>query len=115
MDDVYEPLGSQEKAAGEVVGLREGDEGFLERSSHTHPPAQCCWCLKPGTMVCVCVRTTACGDAHLLKDPEDFHPSTKYSHYLLFFIWIVLVFFLYILPSVFFLCRQDKYLFQHIV
>uniref|UniRef100_A0A8C4ITH7 Bridge-like lipid transfer protein family member 3B n=1 Tax=Dicentrarchus labrax TaxID=13489 RepID=A0A8C4ITH7_DICLA len=46
-DDVYGPLGSQERARGGGVGLREAD-GFLEWSSHTQPPAQCCWCLEPG-------------------------------------------------------------------
>ncbi|KAI3366715.1 hypothetical protein L3Q82_009388 [Scortum barcoo] len=47
-DDVYGPLGSQERA-GEGVGLREADGGgLLEWSSHTQPPAQCCWCLEPG-------------------------------------------------------------------
>ncbi|XP_037837047.1 UHRF1-binding protein 1-like isoform X2 [Kryptolebias marmoratus] len=46
-DDVYEPLGSQEKAGGEV-GLREADGGLLEWSSRTQPPPQCCWCLEPG-------------------------------------------------------------------
>ena len=63
MDDVYWPLGSQERAAG-GVGLREADEGLLEWSPHTQPPAQCCWCLEPGTPVCV--RTAGCGDTHLL-------------------------------------------------
>ncbi|KAG8005585.1 UHRF1-binding protein 1-like, partial [Nibea albiflora] len=46
-DDEYGPLGSQERA-GEGVGLREADGGLLEWSSHTQPPAQCCWCLEPG-------------------------------------------------------------------
>ncbi|XP_027127874.1 bridge-like lipid transfer protein family member 3B isoform X1 [Larimichthys crocea] len=48
-DDEYGPLGSQESAGGgEGVGLREADGGLLEWSSHTQPPAQCCWCLEPG-------------------------------------------------------------------
>ncbi|XP_035529833.1 UHRF1-binding protein 1-like [Morone saxatilis] len=47
-DDVYGPLGSQERARGGGVGLREADGGFLEWSSHAQPPAQCCWCLEPG-------------------------------------------------------------------
>ncbi|XP_075886196.1 bridge-like lipid transfer protein family member 3B isoform X3 [Nelusetta ayraudi] len=50
-DDVYGPLGSQDRSGGGgggEVGLREADEGFLEWSSLTHPPAQCCWCLEPG-------------------------------------------------------------------
>ncbi|XP_044042055.1 UHRF1-binding protein 1-like isoform X3 [Siniperca chuatsi] len=46
-DDVYGPLGSQERAGGEV-GLREAEGGLLEWRSHTQPPAQCCWCLEPG-------------------------------------------------------------------
>ncbi|XP_047245468.1 UHRF1-binding protein 1-like isoform X3 [Girardinichthys multiradiatus] len=46
-DEVYEPLGSQEKAEGEV-GLREADGGLLDWSPHTQPPPQCCWCLEPG-------------------------------------------------------------------
>lgn len=51
-DDVYGPLGSQERSGGEGVGLREAEGGLLEWSSHRQPPAQCCWCLEPGTMVC---------------------------------------------------------------
>nr|XP_046234555.1 UHRF1-binding protein 1-like isoform X2 [Scatophagus argus] len=47
-DDVYGPLGSQERAGGGGVGLREADGGLLEWSSHTQPQAQCCWCLEPG-------------------------------------------------------------------
>ncbi|KAM7367191.1 hypothetical protein PAMP_015110 [Pampus punctatissimus] len=43
-DDVYGPLGSQERA----VGLREADEGLIEWSLQAQPPAQCCWCLEPG-------------------------------------------------------------------
>ncbi|TWW64741.1 UHRF1-binding protein 1-like [Takifugu flavidus] len=43
-DDLYEPLC---QAAAEGVGLREV-QGSLEWSSHTHPSAQCCWCLQPG-------------------------------------------------------------------
>lgn len=70
------PLGSQERAGG-GVGLREADEGFLEWSSHTNPPAQCCWCLEPGTTVCV--RTAGCGDAHLLQGTEDSRWRTKWS------------------------------------
>ncbi|XP_067438636.1 UHRF1-binding protein 1-like isoform X4 [Thunnus thynnus] len=46
-DDVYGPLGSQERA-GEGVGLREADGGLIEWSPQTQPPAQCCWCLEPG-------------------------------------------------------------------
>lgn len=64
---MYGPLGSQERAGG-GVGLREADEGLLEWSSHTQPPAQCCWCLEPGTTVCV--RTAGCGDTHLLQGAE---------------------------------------------
>lgn len=59
-DDVYGPLGSQDRSeGGGEVGLREADEGVLEWSSLTHPPAQCCWCLEPGTTLCasVCLRT----------------------------------------------------------
>lgn len=48
-DDLYEPLS---QAAAEGVGLREV-QGSLEWSSHTHLSAQCCWCLQPGTTVCV--------------------------------------------------------------
>lgn len=57
-DDVYGPLGSQDRSGGGggEVGLREADEGFLEWSSLTHPPAQCCWCLEPGTTVCACAQ-----------------------------------------------------------
>ncbi|GAA6221124.1 UHRF1-binding protein 1-like [Lates japonicus] len=47
-DDVYGPLGSQERTGGGGVGLREADGGLLEWSPHTQPPAQCCWCLEPG-------------------------------------------------------------------
>lgn len=64
-DDVYGPLGSQERAG---VGLREADGELLEWSSYTQPPAQCCWCLEPGTAVCV--RTAWCGDTHLLQGTE---------------------------------------------
>uniref|UniRef100_A0A3Q2QAK8 Bridge-like lipid transfer protein family member 3B n=1 Tax=Fundulus heteroclitus TaxID=8078 RepID=A0A3Q2QAK8_FUNHE len=46
-DEVYEPLGSQERAEGEV-GLREADVGLLDWSPYTKPPPQCCWCLEPG-------------------------------------------------------------------
>lgn len=53
MDEFYEPLGGQEGAEGEV-GLREADEGLLDWSPYTQPPPQCCWCLEPGTTVCVC-------------------------------------------------------------
>lgn len=52
-DDVYGPLGSQEKTEGDV-GLREADGGLLEWSAHTQPPAQCCWCLEPGTAAPEC-------------------------------------------------------------
>lgn len=62
-EDVNEPLASQEREGG--VGLREADGGLLGRRPHTQPPVQCCWCLEPGTMVCVC--TAGCGDAHLLS------------------------------------------------
>lgn len=58
-DDVYGPLGSQDRSGGEGgergVGLRETDEGFLEWSTFTGPPVQCCWCLEPGTAVCTSV------------------------------------------------------------
>ncbi|XP_054910822.1 UHRF1-binding protein 1-like isoform X2 [Poeciliopsis prolifica] len=46
-DEVYEPLGGQEGAEGEV-GLREADGGLLDWSPYTQPPPQCCWCLEPG-------------------------------------------------------------------
>lgn len=78
-DDVYGPLGSQDRSGeggGERgVGLREADEGFLEWSSFTGPPAQCCWCLEPGTAVCtsVCLRTVWCGDTHLEWAIVEFH------------------------------------------
>lgn len=63
-DDLYEPLC---QAAAEGVGLREV-QGALEWSSHTHPSAQCCWCLQPGTRrVFMRVRTAECGGAHLLR------------------------------------------------
>lgn len=75
-DDVYGPLGNQERTGG-GVGLRETDEGFLEWSSLTHPPAQCCWCLEPGTTVCV--RTAGCGDPHLLQGKEDSYWRTNWS------------------------------------
>lgn len=72
---MYGPLGSQERAGG-GVGLREADGGgLLEWSSHTQPPAQCCWCLEPGTMVCV--RTAGCGDTHLLQGAEVSRWRTK--------------------------------------
>ncbi len=70
-DDEYGPLGNQERAGG--VGLREADEGLPEWSSHTQPPVQCCWCLEPGTTVCV--RTAGCGDTHLLQGTEVSHWS----------------------------------------
>lgn len=63
-EDVNEPLASQEREGG-GVGLREADGGLLGRSPHTQPPVQCCWCLEPGTAVCV--RTAGCGGAHLLS------------------------------------------------
>ncbi|XP_047430865.1 UHRF1-binding protein 1-like isoform X3 [Mugil cephalus] len=44
-DDVYEPLGSQERSGGGGGG---GGVGLREWSPHTQPPAQCCWCLEPG-------------------------------------------------------------------
>ncbi|XP_030295562.1 bridge-like lipid transfer protein family member 3B isoform X1 [Sparus aurata] len=47
-DDVYGPLGSQERSGEGGVGLREADGGLLEWSSHSQRPAQCCWCLEPG-------------------------------------------------------------------
>ncbi|XP_067345891.1 UHRF1-binding protein 1-like isoform X3 [Channa argus] len=46
-DDVYGPLGNQERTGG-GVGLREADGGLLEWSPHMKPPAQCCWCIEPG-------------------------------------------------------------------
>lgn len=51
-DDVYGPLGSQESAE-EAVGLREADGELVEWGLQTQPPAQCCWCLEPGTTACV--------------------------------------------------------------
>lgn len=73
-DDVYWPLGSQDRSGGggeRGVGLREADEGFLEWSSFTGPPAQCCWCLEPGTAVCVQVCACALFGAviHTLSEP----------------------------------------------
>ncbi|KAM9846015.1 bridge-like lipid transfer protein family member 3B isoform 1-T1 [Aulostomus maculatus] len=47
-DDEFGPLGSQERAGGGGVGLREADGGLLEWSPQTQPPAQCCWCLETG-------------------------------------------------------------------
>lgn len=75
-DDVYGPLGGQERTGG-GIGLREADGGLLERSPHTQPPAQCCWCLEPGTVVCV--RTARCGDTHLFQGTEVFFWRTEGS------------------------------------
>lgn len=76
-DDVYGPLRSQERGGGGGVGLREADGGLIEWSPQTQPPAQCCWCLEPGTMVCV--RTAWCGDTHLLKGTEVSQWRTEWS------------------------------------